>query len=302
MELGFIGLGRMGLNMVTRLLSKGHKVVAFDKIKANIDGAAANGALAASSPGKLAKSLKKPRIVWLMVPAGKIVDDVIFQDLLPHLSSKDIVIDGGNSHYRDSQRRALTLKEKDIFFLDVGTSGGLEGAASGASLTIGGEKEAFKRVKPIFESLAAPDGFGYVGNSGAGHYVKMVHNAIEYILLQAYGEGFELLEKSPYELNLAQISRLWNNGGVIRSWILELAQRALEKDPELATLQGTVGGGETGSWAVEAAREMEVPLPMTSLALALRLRSRQEDSFASKIVAALRREFGGHAVKEAKQK
>lgn len=301
MELGFIGLGRMGQNMVIRLLSKGHKVVAYDKIRANIDEVAGRGAVAAASPAELAQNLKKPRAVWLMVPAGRIVDEVIFQDLLPRLDKMDTVIDGGNSHYKDSQRRALSLKEKGIFFLDVGTSGGLEGAASGASLTIGGEKEAFKRVEAIFESLAMSGGYGYVGESGAGHFVKMVHNAIEYILLQAYGEGFELLEKSSYALDLAQIARLWNNGGVIRSWVLELAQRALEKDPELTTLRGAVGGGETGSWAVEAALEKGVPLPLTSLALALRLRSRQEDSFASKLVAALRKEFGGHEVQETKK-
>lgn len=302
MELGFIGLGRMGRNMVMRLLSKGHRVVVYDKIKASIDEVADKGAKAAVSPGKLAQSLKKPRIIWLMVPAGKIVDEVIFRELLPHLASRDIIIDGGNSHYKDSQRRALSLKEKGVFFLDSGTSGGLEGASSGASLTIGGEKGAFKRVKPIFESLAAPGGYGYVGESGAGHYVKMVHNAIEYILLQAYGEGFELLQKSAYALDLGQIARIWNNGGVIRSWTLELAERALDQDPGLATLRGAVGGGETGIWAVESALEQDVPLPMTSLAVALRQRSRQEDSFASKVVAAVRREFGGHEVKQIKEK
>ncbi len=301
MELGFIGLGRMGQNMVMRLLSKNHRVIAYDKMRANIDEATGKGAIAAASPAELARNLKTPRVVWLMVPAGKIVDDVIFQDLLPHLKSSDIIIDGGNSHYKDSQRRASALKEKGIFFLDVGTSGGLEGAASGASLTIGGEKEAFQMVEAIFESLSEPGGYGYVGESGAGHFVKMVHNAIEYVLLQAYGEGFELLEKSSYALDLAQIARLWNNGGVIRSWTLELAQRALEKDPDLATLRGIVGGGETGNWAVEAALDKGVPMPMTSLALALRLRSRQEDSFASKLVAALRKEFGGHEVQETKK-
>lgn len=298
MELGFIGLGKMGRNMVIRLMSKGHRVITYDKIKASIDEVAGKGAIASFSPEQVAQSLRKPGIIWLMVPAGKIVDDVIFQDLLPYLKEKDIVVDGGNSHFKDSQRRASALKEKSIFFLDVGTSGGLEGATSGASLTIGGEKEAFERVKPVFESLAAPGGFGYVGESGAGHFVKMAHNAIEYILLQAYGEGLELLEKGPYKLDLAQVAGLWNNGGVIRSWILELAQRALEKDPGLAALRGAVGGGETGRWAVETALEREAPLPLTSLALALRLRSRQEDSFASKVVAALRREFGGHEVKQ----
>lgn len=302
MELGFIGLGKMGRNMVLRLLSKGHGVVAYDKMKAAIDEVADKGAKAAASPGKLAQSLKKPRIIWLMVPAGKIVDDVIFQDLLPHLDKGDIIIDGGNSHYKDSRRRALSLKEKGIFFLDVGTSGGLEGASSGASLTIAGEKIAFKKAKPIFESLAAPGGYGYAGIAGAGHYVKMVHNAIEYIMLQAYGEGFELLEKSPYALDLNQIARIWNNGGVIRSWTLELAERALEKDPGLKTLRGAVGGGETGIWAVETALEQDVPMPMTSLAVALRQRSRQEDSFASRVVAAVRREFGGHEVKKVKEK
>lgn len=288
----------MGRNMVLRLLEKGHRVVAFDKIKASADALAARGAVAAASPAGMAQSLKKPRVLWLMVPAGKPVDEVMFQNLLPYLESEDIVIDGGNSYYKDSVRRAGTLKEKGIFFLDVGTSGGLEGAASGASLTIGGDKRAFDKLKPVFESLASPGGYGHVGESGAGHFVKMVHNAIEYVLLQAYGEGFELLEKGPFSLDLAQVAGLWNRGSVIRSWILELAERALQKDPELEKLAGVVGGGETGSWAVETALEKEVPVPLVYLALALRQRSRQDDSFASRVVAALRREFGGHEVKE----
>jgi 6-phosphogluconate dehydrogenase len=230
-----------------------------------------------------------------MVPAGRPVDQVIFDGLLPHLAAGDLVVDGGNSNYKDSVRRSQQLQEKGVEFLDVGTSGGLEGAEHGLSLMVGGPEAAFRRLEPVLQSLAAPGGYGHVGPSGAGHFVKTVHNGVEYALLQCYGEGFELLREGPFKLDLGQVARIWNNGGVVRSWLLGLAQRVLEKDGGLEGLAAEVGGGETGRWAVEAALESGVPFPMVAVALSHRYHSRRE-SFAARLVAALRREFGGHPV------
>ena len=288
MELGFVGLGRMGMGMVLRLLSGGHRVTVYDVEAARVDEAAAIGATAASSVEELARLLNPPRTIWVMVPAGSAVDEVIFEGLLPYVQAGDLVIDGGNSHHKDSMRRALALQEKGIHFLDVGTSGGLEGVKNGLAIMVGGEREAFERARPIFETLAAPNGYGYVGGAGAGHFVKTVHNGIEYAILQAYGEGFDLLRQGPFPLDLADVARIWNNGSVVRSWLLELAQRALEKDPTLQEIAPEVGGGETGKWALEAALESEVPFSTLALALAMRFRSRQADSFAAKLIAALR--------------
>ncbi len=296
MRLGFVGLGRMGRGMVLKLLSKGFEVVAYDRISEVVEEVDSNGAEGAPSLKELAKKLSGPRIVWMMIPAGRPVDEAIDR-LLPYLGKEDIIIDGGNSHYKDSIRRAEKVKEKGIHYLDVGTSGGLEGVTQGLSLMIGGEKEAFSRVKPIFEALAANDGYGYFGPSGAGHFVKMVHNGVEYAILQAYGEGFDLLNSGPYDLDLKQVVHVWNRGGVVRSWLLELAERVFKRDPKLEEITDEVGGGQTGMWSIEAAIEHEIPFPMMSAALSARFRSRQEESFATKLVAALRREFGGHEVK-----
>jgi 6-phosphogluconate dehydrogenase len=296
MRLGFVGLGRMGRGMVIRLLSKGFKVVAYDRVPEVVEEVESNGAEGVPSLKELARKLSEPRIVWVMVPAGRPVDEVI-NGLLPYLGKNDIFIDGGNSYYKDSIRRAEKLKEKGIRYLDVGTSGGLEGVTQGLSLMIGGEKDAFSRVKPIFEALAANEGYGYFGSSGAGHFVKMVHNGVEYAILQAYGEGFDLLNLGSYDLDLRQVVHVWNRGSVVRSWLLELAERVFERDPKLEGITDEVGGGQTGMWSIEAAIEHEIPFPMMSAALSARFRSRQEESFATKLVAAIRREFGGHEVK-----
>jgi 6-phosphogluconate dehydrogenase len=285
----------MGLRMVSRILGS-HQVVAYDINPDSVAQAERLGAEPASSLEEMAGKLQKPRIVWIMVPAGSPVESTVNR-LEPHLDEGDILIDGGNSFYRDSARRAERLKEKGVHYIDVGTSGGLEGAEKGASLTIGGPEKAVEAITPLLESVARPDGFLHCGPSGVGHYVKMVHNGIEYAMLQALGEGFEMLESGPYDLDLGAVARSWNNGCVIRSWMMELVERAFAADPGLESLRGEVGGGETGRWMVETAMDMEVPTPVIALSLLMRFRSRQEDTFAGKVVAAIRREFGGHAVK-----
>jgi 6-phosphogluconate dehydrogenase len=287
----------MGLRMVARIM-KSHEVVAYDIKPKAVTEAGELGAEEANSLEELAGMLPTPRVVWIMVPAGAPVESVI-DSLEPTLEDGDTLIDGGNSHFKDSVRRAERLRAKGVSYLDVGTSGGLEGAEKGANLTIGGSEEAYLAVVPLLESVARPDGYLHCGPSGAGHYVKMVHNGIEYAMLQALGEGFEMLRSAPYDLDMTAIARDWNNGCVIRSWMLELLGDALEGDPRLDTLTGDVGGGETGRWMVETAMELGVPTPSIALSLLMRYRSRQDDTFAGRIVAAVRREFGGHAVKEA---
>ncbi len=293
MKIGFVGLGKMGGNMVQNLLEKGHNAVVYDQLASQVEDLVSIGATGSSSLEELTKLLKPPRIIWLMVPAGPIVDSVI-EGLSPGLGQDDIVVDGGNSFYKDSVRRADLLKQRNIHFLDVGTSGGLEGARHGASLTIGGEKAVFERLIPLFEALSAPSGYSYVGESGAGHFTKMVHNGIEYAMLEAYGEGLELLSAAPFDIDIPPAIRAWVNGGVIRSWILELAERALQSDPALKTASPSVGGGETGEWTIEASIEQKVPLPVIYTALAMRYRSRETAPLATRLISALRHEFGGH--------
>ena len=295
MELGLIGLGRMGANMAQRLLNGGHRTVAHDRDPDAVRVVENAGALGAGSLEELVRKLSPPRAVWLMVPAGDPVEQTI-QSLAPLLSPDDTVIDGGNSYYKDSVRRAESLKKQRLHFLDVGTSGGIWGLKVGYCLMIGGEEETFRRLEPVFRTLAPEEGYAHVGPSGAGHFAKMVHNGIEYGLLQAYAEGFELLHASSYELDLAQLARLWNRGSVVRSWLLELAEKALAADPGLASIKGYVDDSGEGRWTVLEAVERGVPMPVITLSLLSRFRSRQEESFGAKVIAALRREFGGHAV------
>lgn len=295
---GLIGLGRMGSGVARRVLQAGAGAVVFDPDPQAVSALVREGAEAAASAADVARRLDAPRIIWLMVPAGDAVDQVLFGEdgLVPHLQAGDVVIDGGNSFYRDSVRRFEVLRERGVFFLDCGSSGGLEGARHGLCLMVGGERAGFERAEPLFKLLARPDGYRHVGPAGAGHFVKMVHNGIEYVILQALGEGFELLHQGPYTLDLAEIAHLWNQGSVIRSWLLELAAEALRADPRLENLSGYVGGGSTGNWAVEEAWKAGVPAPAMALSYAMRLRSRQTDTFSGKLVAALRRAFGGHQV------
>jgi 6-phosphogluconate dehydrogenase len=297
MQLAMIGLGRMGGNMVQRLLQGGHQVVVFDRSADAVKAHVAFGAKAAKNLGDLCAQLSAPRVVWVMVPAGSAVESTI-EELRPGLSKGDIIIDGGNSNFKDSIRRAAGLKEKGIGFIDAGTSGGVWGLTVGYCLMIGASPEAFKACEPIFRTLAPPDGYAHVGPPGAGHYVKMVHNGIEYGMLQADAEGYELLHASKnFKLDLHQISAVWNRGSVVRSWLNELAERAFADDADLTALKGYVEDSGEGRWTVQEAIDLDVPAPVITLSLLTRFRSRQSDSFGAKVIAALRNEFGGHAVK-----
>jgi len=297
MELGMIGLGRMGANMTERLVRGGHRVITYDRSPEAIQRVVDIGALGSRSLAEFVKQLSLPRAIWLMVPAGAPVDQTIEQ-LLPQLSKGDVLIDGGNSNYKDSIRRADKLKGQGLHFVDAGTSGGIWGLKVGYCMMIGGEKKIVARLEPIFKTLAPPDGFLHVGPNGAGHFVKMIHNGIEYGMLQAYGEGFELLKASQFDLDLEKISHLWNQGSVVRSWLLELCESAFAKDPELASIKGYVEDSGEGRWTVQEALERNVAAPVLMLSLIARFASRQESSFSAKVIAALRNEFGGHAVRK----
>lgn len=296
MEIGFIGLGKMGLNMVTRLQQAGHHVTAYDRSPEALAQAATAGCSAATSLADLVQRLKAPRAVWIMVPSGPPTEETV-QAVAMLLESGDVVIDGGNTRFHDDVRRAKELAAKNVQYIDAGTSGGIWGLKNGYCLMIGGERDPVNRLAPIFTSLAPPNGWAHVGAAGAGHYVKMVHNGIEYSLMQAYAEGFELMSKSDYRLDLPRIADLWMQGSVVRSWLLELAASALREDPRLESLKGYVQDSGEGRWMIADAIEKDVPVPTLTLALFTRFRSRQTESFAEKMLAALRNAFGGHAVK-----
>ena len=295
MRLGFVGLGRMGGNMVRRLLANSHEIVAWARSEESVKEAAAGGAVAATSLEDVAARLTPPRVVWLMIPAGDPVEKSI-AGLRPILSPGDVIVDGGNSRFSDSARRAADLEKDRIGFLDVGTSGGVWGLKYGYCLMVGGLSDHFRVVEPAFKTLAPPDGYAHVGAPGAGHFVKMVHNAIEYVMLQGYGEGLELLQASGYDLDLLQISKLWTHASVVRSWLLDLLVRALEADPKLATVKGFVEDSGEGRWTLHEAIERAVPMPALADSLFARFYSRQPESFSAKVIAALRNQFGGHAV------
>ena len=296
MDIGFIGLGKMGLNMVTRLQRAGHQVTAYDRSADALANATAAGCTGASSLSDLVQRLKAPRAVWIMVPSGPPTEETVHA-VAALLQPGDIIIDGGNTRFHDDARRSKELAANKVRYIDAGTSGGVWGLKNGYCLMVGGEKEAVERLAPIFETLAPPNGWAHVGAAGAGHYVKMVHNGIEYSLMQGYAEGFELMSKSDYRLDLARIADLWMQGSVVRSWLLELAASALKEDPRLDRLKGFVQDSGEGRWMVADAIEKNVPVPTLSAALFTRFRSRQEESFAEKMLAALRNAFGGHAVK-----
>ena len=298
MQLAMIGLGRMGGNMTERLMRKGHSVVAFDRSAETLAKYEKLGATPADNLMKLARALEAPRVIWIMVPAGDPVDQTI-TTLRPLLAEGDIIIDGGNSNFHDTIRRGRELAQSKIEFIDAGTSGGVWGLENGYCLMVGGQSSAVRHCEPIFTALAPEDGYAHVGPIGAGHYVKMVHNGIEYGMLQAYAEGYEILHASKTfpELDLKQIGAVWQHGSVVRSWLNDLAVSAFSRDKTLADIKGWVADSGEGRWTVQEALDLDVPAPVITLSLQARFRSRQADSFGAKVIAALRNEFGGHAVK-----
>lgn len=297
MKVGLIGLGKMGRNMALRLLAGGHEVIAYDHHRENLDELARHGGTPVANESDVVTALPAPRCLWLMIRAGEVTERAL-QLLAPQMNAKDIVIDGGNANYHDSVRRARWLAEQRLYFLDVGTSGGIWGRERGYCLMIGGESEAFRVAEPLFRTLAPADGYLHVGPPGAGHFTKMIHNGIEYGLLQAYAEGFELLHGADFKLDLKAISHLWNQGSVVRSWLLELAERAFEHNSDLEGVRDYVEDSGEGRWTVQEAIDKDIPAPVITLSLLARLRSRQQRSFSAKVIAALRAEFGGHAIKK----
>jgi len=300
MQLGMVGLGKMGANMTTRLVRGGHEVVAFDRTAEVVKTAVSKGARGAYTLDELAKQLQAPRAVWIMVPAGDPTETTV-RAMADLLSAGDTIIDGGNSNYKESIRRSAMVAERGLHFVDAGTSGGIWGLTEGYSLMVGGPNEAVDRLRPIFETLApAKDqGWGHVGPVGSGHFTKMVHNGIEYGMMQAYAEGFSILKhKKEFDLDLAQIAELWRTGSVVRSWLLDLTARALHDDQDLSSIAPYVSDSGEGRWTVAEAIDLDVPAPVITLALLQRLRSRDSESFTDRLLSALRNQFGGHAVKK----
>lgn len=299
MEIAMVGLGKMGANMAKRLLQGGHRVVVTDHNAESVIAAEADGAVGAGSLDELVSLMEAPRAVWVMVPAGNPTESVV-STLAELLDKDDIIIDGGNSNYRDTNRRAATLDEQGIHFVDVGTSGGVWGLAEGYSMMVGGSDEAVGHLRPALETLApGPEqGWGHVGPAGSGHFVKMVHNGIEYALMQAYAEGFEIMRaKTEFDLDLHQIAEIWRYGSVVRSWLLDLTSVALAEDQDLSDIKGWVADSGEGRWTVFNSIDLDVPAPVITLALQMRFISRQDESYAAKLLAAMRNQFGGHAVR-----
>ncbi|WP_242270641.1 phosphogluconate dehydrogenase (NAD(+)-dependent, decarboxylating) [Bacillus cereus group sp. BfR-BA-01425] len=296
MQVGLIGLGKMGLNLGKNLIDHKHEVAAFDLNASAVEEMKEYGATSASSLNELVQSLQSPRVLWVMVPHA-VVDSVI-DEVTPLLSKGDILIEAGNSHYKESIRRYEQLKKDGIHFMDAGTSGGMEGARNGACYMIGGDQEAWDIVEPIFRDTAVENGYLYAGKAGSGHFLKMVHNGIEYGMMAAIGEGFEILEKSEFDYDYEKVSRVWNNGSVIRSWLMELTENAFSKDAKLDEIKGVMHSSGEGKWTVETALDLQTATPVIAMSLLMRYRSLDNDTFTGKVVAALRNEFGGHAVEK----
>lgn len=296
MKIGLIGLGKMGYNLSLNLMDNHHEVVAYDVNKEAVEKLSNEGATGAFTVEELVNELPpSPKVVWIMVPAGEVTENVI-TELKELLSEGDIIIDGGNSNYKESVRRAHDLQEKGIYFFDVGTSGGMEGARNGACTMIGGDAEVFRTIEPIFNDICVENGFMYAGKSGSGHFLKMVHNGVEYGMMQSIAEGFEVLEKSQFDFDYEAVARVWNNGSVVRSWLMELTENAFSKDSKLDSIKGIMQSSGEGKWTVETALDLQTATPVIALSLMMRYRSLEEDTFTGKVVAALRNEFGGHGV------
>ncbi|ADF37616.1 phosphogluconate dehydrogenase (NAD(+)-dependent, decarboxylating) [Priestia megaterium] len=296
MKIGLIGLGKMGYNLSLNLMDNRHEVVAYDVNKEAVEKLANEGATGVFTVEELVNELPpSPKVVWIMVPAGEVTENVI-TELKELLSEGDIIIDGGNSNYKESVRRAQDLQEKGIYFFDVGTSGGMEGARNGACTMIGGDTEVFRTIEPVFNDICVENGFMYAGKSGSGHFLKMVHNGVEYGMMQSIAEGFEVLEKSQFDFDYEAVARVWNNGSVVRSWLMELTENAFSKDPKLDSIKGVMQSSGEGKWTVETALDLQTATPVIALSLMMRYRSLEEDTFTGKVVAALRNEFGGHGV------
>lgn len=297
MRIGLIGLGKMGMNLSKNLLEKQYEVVANDVNSDLVNDIKAFGAIPAYTLAEVITKLDRPRTVWMMVPAGEITEGLI-KSLGDLLDEGDLIIDGGNSNYNDTLRRAEFLREKGIDFVDVGTSGGIEGARQGACMMVGGPKQTVYRIEQIFYDLSVENGYLYCGEVGSGHFLKMIHNGIEYGMMQAIAEGFEILEKSPFDYDYEKVSRVWNHGSVIRSWLIELTERAFSKDSKLESIRGVMNSSGEGKWTVETSLELKAVAPVIALSLMMRYRSLEDDTFTGKVVAALRNEFGGHEVEK----
>jgi 6-phosphogluconate dehydrogenase len=297
MQIGLIGLGKMGFNLALNIHQHGHDVLAFDLNAALLDSISSKGIQSFNSLDKLLQSFSGKKILWLMIPAGKAVDETLAK-IKPLLSKGDIVIDGGNSLYKDSIRRANDLESHGIDFLDCGTSGGTEGALNGVCAMIGGKRSAFNYVESLFKDISIANGYLYCGPSGSGHFVKMIHNGIEYGMMQSIAEGFEVMQKSEFGLDLKSVAKVWNHGSVVRSWLMELTENALSKDPNLDSIKGVMHSSGEGKWTLEAALERQIATPVIALSVLMRYRSLEQDTFSGKVVAALRNEFGGHAVEK----
>lgn len=297
MQIGLIGLGRMGLNLALNMRDHNHEVIGYDRSHDALQVAANEGTTTAANLNQLVKGLKGRKVIWVMVPSGNPVEDTI-NALVPLLNQNDIIIDGGNSNYKDTLRRYSVLKTKGIDFIDIGTSGGMEGARNGACTMVGADDEAFSYIETLVKDISCENGYLHTGRSGSGHFTKMIHNGIEYGMMQAIGEGFEILEKSQFDLDYEKVARVWNHGSVVRSWLMELTERAFSKDPQLDKIKGVIHSSGEGLWTVQEALELKVPIPVIAESLFVRFRSEQEDTFTGKVVAALRNEFGGHAVEK----
>jgi len=295
MKLAMIGVGKMGYNLALNMMDNGHQVVAHDASREQVDKIAAEGAIGAYTLEEVVQQLEQPRVLMMLVPHGEITENVI-ATLKPLLDEGDIIIDGGNSNYKESVRLGGSLKENGIHFMDCGTSGGISGAREGICTMIGGDPEAFKIIEPVIKSVSVENGYFYTGELGSGHFLKMIHNGIEYGMMQAMAEGFDILEKSDYDYDLEGVAKVWNNGSVIRSWLMELVENAFSKDPKLEEIRGIMHSSGEGKWTVETALDLQVPAPVITMSLLMRYRSLEDDTFTGKVVAALRNEFGGHAV------